>query len=451
MPLRPRPAAIAAAMTFLLRMDQMQNNDRYDLSERLIHFFRTVDRESSDAPVWPEDLGYGSIDEEPILQPNFLLRHAIRMGRLFATWSVRNGRRTIHGLRPAVCFTDMPIPAFIEAGRQRAALGQAMSPYGLVFPKPAAFRLGTRPVIYSLTQEAHAHGGENDTPRVFDEAALPLQEQYRYVAYDPSLGWLDWSHEREWRWRSPADAWTDEDGGPPMHSDDLPGLNLDDDRLKGLGVIVATALEARLVVHDILTKVDRNDIAEDHYAFVLAHETIDDWVDLRERGTLDGAIQSHLIDMTGFFEVDEKQAIALETELDATIAEILSAAPAPEVSDVGGCWLWLLDNQHLVTRALLSLDRVRVNRSGKYLIRMDEFATLGHNLAQREAMTRELAIRLRAARGLRASYFLVLGIADADAVPSFNGDNLDDQYFYNWNWTPADVAERQAYRESSGD
>lgn len=132
------------------------NNNRYDLSDRLIHFFRRVDLAGDTAPAWPEDPGYASISESEVLQPAFLLRHAIRMGRLYATWSIRKGRRTIHGKRPVVCFTEMPIAAFIEGGRFREAKGQAMSPYGLVFPKAAAFRTGARPVIYGLTGDATA-------------------------------------------------------------------------------------------------------------------------------------------------------------------------------------------------------------------------------------------------------------------------------------------------------
>jgi hypothetical protein len=61
----------------------LPNNDRYDLSNRLIHFFRRVDISGDDAPPWPQHLNYASIDEgEELLEPLFLLRHAIRGGRL---------------------------------------------------------------------------------------------------------------------------------------------------------------------------------------------------------------------------------------------------------------------------------------------------------------------------------------------------------------------------------
>jgi hypothetical protein len=415
------------------------NNDRYDLSDRLIHFFRSVDLATADAPPWPEDTGYASVHEDEVLRPAFLLRHAIRMGRLYATWSVRKGRRTIHGKRPSVCFTEMPVAAFIEAGRERQAAGQAMSPYGIVFTKAAAFAVGARPVIYGLTGDAYATGGEDDTPRLLPADTLPLKEQYRYVAFNPSHGKLDWSHEREWRWRLNAKPWVSEDGGPPMQSDDMPGLSLDDPHLRGLGVIVATAAEAEQIIYDVLTKVDRGDIAEDQYAFVLAHETIANWQDLRERHVLEGTIGQNLITLTSYFDADGKTVAKAKGDFRNAVTAVLTNAGEPTWGESGGCWLWLLDNTHAITRALVAAGTVKVNKHGKYLVRMTRFAKAGFNLEEREALTRQLAERLMVQFELRADYFSVLGKQGADDVPFYNGDQLDDHLFYNLNWTPEEV------------
>ena len=341
---RAKHGSVLAVKSQLHGEGMTYNNDRYDLSDRLIHFFRQLDLASADAPPWPQDAGYASIHEDQVLRPAFLLRHAIRMGRLYATWSVRKGRRTIHGKRPAVCFTEMPVAAFIEAGRERQAAGQAMSPYGIVFPKAAAFAVGAGPVIYGLTGDAYAKGGENDTPRLLPAEVLPLTEQYRYVAFNPTHGTLDWSHEREWRWRLDAKPWGSEGGGiPPSHSDDVPGLNLDDPRLQGLGVIVATAAEARQVVHDVLTKVDRGDIDEDQYDFVLAHETIANWQDLRERNALEGAIAQNLIALSPYFAIKKEAVEAARIALKSAVTGVISEAGEPTLGEPGGCWLWLLE------------------------------------------------------------------------------------------------------------
>jgi hypothetical protein len=410
----------------------LNNNNRYDLSDRLIHFFRSVDLEKSDAPAWPLDMSHASINETTLLQPYFLLRHAIRLGRIYATWSVRSGRRTIHGLRPAVCFTDMPVAAFVEAGRARAAAGQAMSPYGIVFSKGAAFSVGARPVVYGLSTTAYASGGDDDTPRLFDDAVLPLEEQYRYVAYDPTTGKLDWSHEREWRWPLNGQPWTDPDGLPPNSSEDLPGLDLDDPRVAGLGVIVATPTEARGVVYDILTKIDRGDIDLAHYQFVLAHEAISGWEDLRDRGVLEQTITDNLIDLGDYFQQRPAEVEALTQNFEELAAAVLAEGAKPRFGETGGCWLWLLDNMHPMARALVATGAACVNKEGKYLVRPTGWDER-YDLRQREEMAGMLACRLSADVGLRANYFSVLGSDDPDAVPYYNGDELDDRLFYNWN------------------
>lgn len=407
-----------------------QNNYRYDLSDRLIHFFRGVRLDDESAPLFPENLGYASIHEDAKLTPQFLLRHAIRMGRLYATWSIRNGRRTVYGNRPAICFTEMPIPAFIEAGRLRQAQGQAMSPYGIVFPKATGFAVGARPVIYGLSGSAYSTGGQG-TPRLLDRTVLPLDEQYRYVAYDATKGKLDWSHEREWRWPLKGKPYDDSDGSPPSESTDLPGLDLDNPALEGLGVIVSAQREADEIAYDILTKVDRGDVSQSHYEFVLAHATITNWDDLRERGLLDEAIQDNLVDLSAFFTQTKKQAEAQHENFRKAAEAAFTNAPSAVTGEPGGCWLWLLDNHHLMTRALVKLGVAKVSKAGKYLVDMSPYAD-GHNLRQREEITKKLAADL-SSLGLRADYFAVLNSNDPDEVPFYNGDQIDDRLFYNWN------------------
>jgi hypothetical protein len=410
----------------------IRNNARYDLSDRLIHFFRPLDMDKPDAPLWPEQTSCACVIEDPSLRPYFLIRHAIRLGRLYATWSLRSGRRTIHGHRPAVCFTDMPIPAFIQAARSRAAAGEAISPYGIVFPKAKTFSVGARPVIYGLSTTAQASGGTAGTPRLFDKDVLPLAEQYRYVAYDPANGRLDWSHEREWRWPLDDEPWSDSDGCPPETSEELPGLNIDDPKLSGLGIILPKKVEANGIIYDILTKIDRGDIDQGHYQFVLAHEAIVDWHDLRDRGLLEQAIAENLIDLDKYFAQSKEETEALTKDFDALAMAVQKNGPHPETGESGGCWLWLLDNMHPMTRALVAAGTVTVNREGKYLVPLTGGGGR-HNLRQREQMTLDLATRLRTCKSLRATYFSVVGSYDPDGIPSYNGDEMDDRLFYNWN------------------
>ena len=90
----------------------MLNNKRFDLSDWLIHFFRHVDLDGASSVPMPEHMGFENLYESSKLSPFFLLRCALRQGKLWATWSLRNGNRTIYGNDPAACFTEMPIAAF---------------------------------------------------------------------------------------------------------------------------------------------------------------------------------------------------------------------------------------------------------------------------------------------------------------------------------------------------
>lgn len=412
----------------------LSNNRRYDLSESLIHFFRDLDISQSGAPTTPEEWGYASIAEDWLMPAHFLLRHAVRQGRLWATWSTRGGKRTIYGPRPAVCFTEMPIAAFIEASRIRASKGENMSSYALVLPKRAIFRAGGRPVIYGLSGSDWPSGGDDGGMRSFAEQALPYPEQYRYVSFDPTKGTLDWSHEREWRW--PLDDQPYEgDGSPADTSDDLPGMSLDHVSMRGLGVIVATELEAQRMVHDILTKVDRGDIKEDHYRFVLAHEAIPDWAELRGYEEMERAIDDNIITLDPYFGISAANAATLEAELDVLASNIEKAAPADTSGnyEVGGCWLWLADNRHPLVRALLHTKRIKISKSGKYLVDVDQIDR-NRSLRQRETMMTDLAAQLTQNHGISATYMSVLNSQNPDGVPFYNGDLLDDRFFYNVNW-----------------
>ncbi|MFL5111175.1 MAG: hypothetical protein ACJ8DL_10800 [Microvirga sp.] len=68
---------------------------------------------------------------------------------------------------------------------------------------------------------------------------------------------------------------------PAIHEDDLPpdiedlhGLEIDQPALASLGAIVKTSRQAEQLVYDILTKIDRGDVHETQYDFVLGLDAI---------------------------------------------------------------------------------------------------------------------------------------------------------------------------------
>jgi len=117
-------------------------------------------------------------------------------------------KSTIYGPSPAVCFTEQPLLAFMRYLDARRN-SQTVSGYGLVINKRTLLDLGGLPVIYGarVVNELDQTSPDFDPAfRLLGVDTLPLHEQFRYVAFNPSRDGfaLDWSHEREWRWPSSA-------------------------------------------------------------------------------------------------------------------------------------------------------------------------------------------------------------------------------------------------------
>ena len=113
-------------------------------------------------------------------------------------------RSTIYGPNAAVCFTEQPLSAFLQYLRARND-PRWMARYGLIVDKRALFDHGGLPVIYGakfVTELDENPEGFDPPLRMLSTDSLPLNEQFRYVAFNPSREFypLDWSHEREWRW-----------------------------------------------------------------------------------------------------------------------------------------------------------------------------------------------------------------------------------------------------------
>lgn len=242
-----------------------QNNHRFDLSKQLIHFFRDVNQCSTRPTDFVADFGNNNFvaNDSGKWPALFLLRCAVRSQRLWATWSIRSNRRGVFGLRPAVCFSEMPLAAFLEASVQRETAGQAMSGYALTFSRDGMFKLGARPAIYGLSDGAAYPPSSKAGVRLMKESALPPREQYRYVPTNPgnSDKPIDWLHEREWRWPYSGSMRAyqerlDSIGHIPASSE-MPHLDISGPYTKGMGIIVKTEDDAAKLAYDVLTLVDQ--------------------------------------------------------------------------------------------------------------------------------------------------------------------------------------------------
>lgn len=232
---------------------------RHDHTQWLIHFVRDRNPEQ-DFPGEDENgvemLSGGELEVDA--RAFAVLKTIIRLGGLIPGYSFRSGRTTIYGGKPAVCATEMPIYSFAAYAQSKADPSK-VSAYGVAFLKSEFFSAGGRPAIYGLSSERVKCAENGERRRILDVSVLPLEEQYRYVAYNPlEAHWIDWSHEREWRWIARDEdldriCCADASGCP----DGRPGLPLFQGRLDGrafskLRIIVWTREEAQ-EVQELLT------------------------------------------------------------------------------------------------------------------------------------------------------------------------------------------------------
>ncbi|MDP1660790.1 MAG: DUF4427 domain-containing protein [Phycisphaerales bacterium] len=400
----------------------MFNNRRFDLSSRVVHFFREVDLSGDSSVDFPEHWGFGNIAEDTTFSPLFLLRCAIRHGRLFATWARRKNQRTIYGPYPAVCFTDMPTAAFIEAAASRSKRGEKMSTYALTFQKTDAFARGARPVIYGLSGAARMEA-DTGPARILKPTVLPYREQYRYVTYRPTKNrWnVDWTHEREWRWRMSDDMAVArfereiELDGIVSEVADIPSLRIYSEGFKEIGVIVKTAAESLCVIHDILMLYDRRRIAKDTFKYVLVSERIPSVKAIRDPNDEAKAIANAAIELEPLLAIRDESLVLKIKEICQRVTRKHEGEPLN--GDPGTCWVWIRNPIHRAARALMNDGHIQVTKGGKYLLAVPEIPA-GLALERKQAIIVEISKEIADAVGVDCGYYSVMG-QNPDSVPFY--------------------------------
>lgn len=419
----------------------MNNNNRFDLSNYLIHFFRNIDLDSSSPVMMPEHMGFHNLYEDTSFPAFFMLRAALRNGRLWATQSIRNNQPTIYGPCPAVCFTEMPIAAFLEAGFKRYKNGQAMSPFAFVFPKDTLFKLGARPVISGLSKDVQLTARySSEGYRMLPNEAMPPIEQYRYVTYNLGERNIDWTHEREWRfpYRGEISNYNEEikEYGIVSNWDDIPGLDFlsNEVQIQNMGVIVQTAQQVQLIISDMLALVDSRQAHLHSFGFVLNASLLPSIEQLQHPSQTSQAISNAMVDLKPYFSITDEESNNFNYNFSKIVSDIEKDSGQPISGELGGCWLWLHDNTAPLTRALLRDGRVFVTKEGRYLAYLPEFSDR-RGLRQREDMTKQLAESIQAEFNMSCCYFSVLNSNNAMEVPSYAGFFNEDISFFNCAWS----------------
>lgn len=227
---------------------------RTDISDYVIHTTRCPKVEDyPDHKRFDEDW-YLPLCEDVITNEYYSLINIIQEGGLRASFSFRNGKETIYGGDPVVCFTEMPLLNMLQYVAQRHNRTR-FTEYGVALLKKEVYKNGGRPVIYGLS---------NDNPfrykvhhnKLIDESVLPLFEQYRYVAFDLDNG-IDWTHEREWRIKCPKTSQLMISDEVYQQTFNTPGLNIfSDEQFSEVVIIVNTKEEAQEIQEIVQQQLD---------------------------------------------------------------------------------------------------------------------------------------------------------------------------------------------------
>ena len=128
--------------------------NRTDISKFVIHSVRKPNQ--NDFPN--DDHEFSEHDYFPLLsgeklQDEFdVLTNIIREGGLRANLSFRNGKSTIYGNNPVICFTEMPLINFLQYVKLRDNRSR-FTEYGVALLKKEVYKNGGRPVISGLSSE----------------------------------------------------------------------------------------------------------------------------------------------------------------------------------------------------------------------------------------------------------------------------------------------------------
>ena len=420
----------------------MNNNERYDLNDRLIHFFRPLDAEDPSFPGLPEYLGFNNEDiGDCKYSALFLLRCCIRNDKLWATWSYRKNSRSVYGPNPAVCFTEMPFAAFVEAARSRSKKAEKISIYGLSFKKSDLFAIGARHVIYGLSNpSAVCPGSNNGGPRIFEERFLPVSEQFRYITYNPSNSQpVDWTHEREWRlpYRGDLSSYENQisEFGVVESSNDVPGFYLSKEACFDLGIIIEKKKDVFKILYEILCLIYKGTISKDKYTFLICAEKIKNTKKYRDYYQEKKLIRKSLIPIENYLKKNTKLALStkrlIEHYLSISLKKIISIGN-DYAYEVGKCWIWFYNVFDKKVLAMLNEGLLCINNENKILF---ELISLDSSLplSMQEEIIQDLAVTIRKKLKIQCGYYSVRDSNNYNDVPYYCSQDLGDSeaLYYN--------------------
>src|SRR5262249_31903450 len=152
---------------------------------------------------------------------------------------------------------------------------------------------------------------------------------------------IDWTHEREWRWPYTGSLAEFEaelaEYGIVDAVKDIPGLDLYAADLRGIGVIVNSPNEARMITHDVLTLVDRQLIQPDTFEYILVAHEIRTPASIRDPDEEEQAIARATIDFSTILAPQPTRDDQILSRIQIIAQEIEAHAGQPQSGEWGGC------------------------------------------------------------------------------------------------------------------
>lgn len=209
---------------------------RTDISKYLFHGVRKPNKKHYPSDNDDEFL---SIENNHLISEFDVLKNIVQEGALRCSFSYRNGKPTVYGNQPVVCFTEMPLLNIIQYEDEHKN-NPKISTYGIAVLKKELFKLGALPVISGLSGKIESI---SENSRILVETVLPLNEQFRYVYLNLNNRNIDWTHEREWRIKANDDLSIRNTFNDTYY--DIKGLNVFDvDNFSECVIVVKTPQEA---------------------------------------------------------------------------------------------------------------------------------------------------------------------------------------------------------------
>lgn len=388
---------------------------------RIAHYFRSVDLTSESRPDFiPEAFPMNFQYDDEHWSPGFLLRAAVRLQHILATFGIREGERTIHSAQPAVCFASLSLADLIAVRDGFSPQNDAATQYALTLPVAVGERGGIHPVVES-------NGGR---ARPEDRAMHESQEDKSEDAQLKFKRSRNNDGAREWRWQHAGNysrriSKIEMDG---WEGHTIPGLKLSQKKWSGIGVVVPDMVSARALQYDIISLIDRKIISETQFDHILVCEYLPESIEGLSEDEVRIAFANACYDFKSCLNLSAMTCCISPLDFKARVLQQAALVPKKPNVEEGGCWLWFEDNTHEYVRALVKADLVKVNKHGRYLASLGDVIDQ-KDLREREKIALKLSSDLQNDFGIRSTYFSVLNSGSFDDIPFFSGEQCGGAYY----------------------